>query len=53
MEIAVSKDLEIKLNLFIPHAPYPSFSTADLLMDLWSHPILGAKWKPLLKQVDS
>ena len=37
MEIAVSRDFDITLRLLIPHAPFPSCDTPELLFDLWSH----------------
>ena len=52
MEIAVSRDFEVTLRMLVPHAPFPSCSTPELVLDLWSHASLGVKWKPLLRQVD-
>ena len=50
-EAAVTQEFQVHVKLLIPHPPFPGCISPGLLMDLWTHPSLGGKWKKVLANV--
>ena len=45
------KGVAVQLNMLVPYNPLPGCSTADLILDLWGHPLLHPKYKGMVKEV--
>jgi hypothetical protein len=52
LQFATTTHTETHLVLLIPHDHFPGCTSTVSIQDLWWHPLLGDKWKRIVRQIE-